>query len=131
AGADRLAPDELLPAVDHRREVDPDVGVENRRAEGGRAVDDGEHRRGDDVAKPCLSGSFAVVVDRLGLADSVRVLADLLEPDLVGRLRVLLAARLGSDWHRAPRGSGPADLRAAGDRLDAVVVEADQRLVAA
>src|SRR4029079_13579081 len=49
----------------------------------------------------------------------------------VGRLRVLLADRLGADWHRAPRGSGPADLRAAGDRLDAVVVEADQRLVAA
>ena len=50
AGDDQRTPPELLAAVDHHGEVDPDLRVEERRPDGGRAVDGGEHRRRDDVA---------------------------------------------------------------------------------
>src|SRR4051794_6398606 len=93
ARAHRLAPGELLGAVQHPPEVDAHLGVEHARRDRAGRVDDGEHRRRDHVAKSRVARGVAVVVHRLGLADRVRVLADLLEPDLVGERRVLLALR--------------------------------------
>src|SRR3954454_18710343 len=51
AGADRLAPDELLPTMDHAHEVDPDLRVEDRWPDRAGRVDDREHRRRDHVAE--------------------------------------------------------------------------------
>src|SRR5436305_5935322 len=90
-GADGLAPDELLAAVQHLHQVDAHVRVEHGRPHRGRRVDDREHRRRHDVAEARGLGGFAVVVDRLGLAHRVRGLADLLAPDLVGTRRPGLA----------------------------------------
>ena len=101
--ADRLAPLELLAAVEHRGEVDPDLGIEDRRAHRGGAVDDGEHRRRDDVAEAGRRGGVSVVVDLRSRPDGVRELAHLLAPDLVGRRGPLLADRVGLHRHR--RGS--------------------------
>ena len=49
----------------------------------GDAVDDGEHRRRDDVVVARLARRLVVEVERVGLADGERVLLDLLAPDRV------------------------------------------------
>ena len=49
AGHDERAPAELLAAVDHVGEVHPHLGVEQRAGHRPAGVDDGEHRRRDDV----------------------------------------------------------------------------------
>src|SRR3954470_22788972 len=68
AGADGLAPGELLAAVDHAHEVDPDLAVEDRRTYGPGRVDDREHRRRDDIAEAGRSRCVAVEVDGVRLS---------------------------------------------------------------
>src|SRR5437870_10941560 len=58
AGADRFAPDELLAAVDHAHQVDPDLLVEDRRPNRAPRVDDREHWRRHDVAEACVLGGL-------------------------------------------------------------------------
>jgi hypothetical protein len=77
--------------VQHAHEVDAELGIEDARGHRAGRVDDGEHRRGDHVAEAGLLRGVAVVVHALALADRVRVLADLLEADLVDERRVGLA----------------------------------------
>ena len=91
AGADGLAPDELLAAVDHHREVDAHLGVEPRAADGAPRVDDREHRRRGDVAEAGRLRLLAVEVDGVVLADRPGVLLDLLLAHLVLERRVGLA----------------------------------------
>src|SRR3954454_12551732 len=91
AGADRLRPDEFLPAMDHAHEVDADLLVEDRRADRAGGVDDREHRRRHDVAEARVPCSRTIEVDLVGLPHGVRVLADLLAPHLVLVRRELLA----------------------------------------
>src|SRR3954470_4534291 len=94
SGAHGLRPDELLTAMEHPHEVDADLLVEDRGPDRARRVDDGEHRRSDDVAEARVTGGLAVEVDLVRLADRVRVFADLLPPDLVVERRVGLADHL-------------------------------------
>ena len=81
---DGLAPLELLAAVDHHREVELDLGVEDRRPDRRGAVDDCEHRRRQQVRVAGRAGRLEVHAHGVGLADRARVLADLLAPDRVG-----------------------------------------------
>src|SRR4051794_22059129 len=101
AGDDERAPPELLGAVEQLREVDADLGVEHRRAEGHAAVDDAEHRRRDNVAIPGRARRLEVDVERVLLPHRDRVLADLLAPDGVDARRIRLADRGGRDRHGA------------------------------
>src|SRR5437868_8816193 len=87
ACADGLAPDELLAAVEHLHQVDADLAVEDRRPHRAGGVDDREHRRRHDVAEPGLARGVPIAVDTRALSHRVRVLADLLEPDLVRERR--------------------------------------------
>ena len=56
----------------------PTAGSKQRLLDRRRAVDDGEHRRRDEVRMPGGAGGVEVEVQRVGLADGARVLADLL-----------------------------------------------------
>jgi hypothetical protein len=69
--------------VHDHREVHPDRGVEHRGSHGAGGVDDGEHRWRDDRPKARLVRGVGIEMDRVGLADDVRVLPDLLASDLV------------------------------------------------
>ena len=86
---DDALPAEVLPAVDHHREVDPDLGVEDPRHHGARLVDDGEHRRRDDVGVAGRARGLDVEVQRVRLADRRGVLLDLLAADGIDDRRVL------------------------------------------
>jgi hypothetical protein len=85
--------------VDHAREVDPDLGVEQRRPQRGEAVDDREHRRRHDVVVARRPRGLDVEVQRVGLTDRQGVLADLLAPDGVLRGRIGLADDVRVDGH--------------------------------
>src|SRR5262245_5438333 len=82
ARADRLAPLERLAPVDHRREVDADLAVEDRRPHRGGAVDHGEHRGRDQIAKADRFRRLRVVVELALGSDRIRVLADPVGLDL-------------------------------------------------
>ncbi len=58
-------PLELLAAVHHRRKVHPNLGVKHHRTHRRAAVDDGEHRRRDNVAESRRPGGLDVEVDRV------------------------------------------------------------------
>ena len=74
-------------------------GSNTPRTIAGPRVDDGEHRRRHDVGVAGLAGGLDVEVQRVGLADGVGVLLDLLAADRVRHGRVLLADRLGAHRH--------------------------------
>ena len=80
-------------AVDHHREVDADLRVEDRRRHRAGRVDDREHRRRRHVAEARRLRLLAVEVDGVVLAHRVRVLADLLLAHLVLEGREGLADR--------------------------------------
>src|SRR6185437_10712273 len=98
---DGLAPLELLAAVHHHREVELDLGVEDRGPDRRRAVDDREHRGREQVGVAGRASRIQVHAHGIALADRPRVLADLLAPDGVGHGLVGLADRFGVDRHRA------------------------------
>ena len=96
---DELAPLELLAAVHEHGEVDPHLRVQERGGEPGPAVDDREHRRRHEVGVSRGPRGLEVEMERVGLADRARVLADLLAPDGVGAQRKLLPGRCGIHRH--------------------------------
>ena len=87
--------------MDHPGEVDPDLGVEKRRRHRRAAVDDREHRRGEEVGIAGRAGGLDVEVQRIRLADGVRVFPDLLAPCRVDQGRIALADGGGGDGHGA------------------------------
>src|SRR3954451_20592242 len=97
--ADRLVPLELLRAVQHRGEVDPDSGIEDGRPHRAGAVDDAEHRRGDQVAEPGRLGRIVIAMDVAPSPDRVRELADLLGTHLVAGGWPLLPDGVGLERH--------------------------------
>jgi hypothetical protein len=99
-GHDQRAPLEILPSVHHQREVQFDLWIKQRRTDGGRAVDDREHRRRHDVGVPRRSRGIHVEMDRVALAHGECVLLDLLATDRIAGGRVSLAYGFGVDWHR-------------------------------
>src|SRR4051812_12940343 len=97
--ADRLVPLELLRAVQHRGEVDPDSGIEDGRPHRAGAVDDAEHRRGDQVTEAGGLGRLVVAMDFVSRPDRVGELPDLLRAHLVCGGGPLLADCFGLDGH--------------------------------
>ena len=77
----------------------PTSGSKIAGASAGRAVDDAEHRRRDDVAEAGGAGRLDVEVDRVLDPQRVRVLLDLLPADLVGRPGPFLAYRVSLERH--------------------------------
>src|SRR6185437_1792994 len=104
AGHDERPPHELLPAVHHHREVQLDLRVEYRRADGRGAVHHSEHRRCDDIGVPGRARGGHIEVQRVRLAHGERVLLDLLATHGVRHGLVGLADRLLVDGHLTPRG---------------------------
>jgi hypothetical protein len=86
--------------VHHAHEVEPDLGVEDRRRDRRTAVDDGEHRRSHHVAVAGGPRRLDVEVQRVRLPHGEGVLLDLLAADGVDDRRVALADRLGAYGHR-------------------------------
>src|SRR2546423_6142600 len=76
AGADRLAPNELLAPVNHGRDVDTHLRIEDAGGDRRRAVDDAEHRRRDDVAKAGGLRCLEIVMYGGGRAERVPRLAE-------------------------------------------------------
>src|SRR2546423_951943 len=95
------SPLELLAAVNHHREVQPDLGVEDRRPDRGRAVDHREHGGRDEIGISHPARRIEVEMHGIGLPHRARVLADLLPADRVedGLIRLTDGARV--DWHRS------------------------------
>ena len=93
-------PLELLPAVNHHREVHFHLGVEQRWRNRWGAVDDREHRRGYDVGVAGVASGFLVEMQRIGLTDRAGVLLDLLATHCICGGLVFLSDRFGVDWHR-------------------------------
>ena len=69
--------------MDEHGEVDPHLGVEERRTDGAARVDHREHRRRGHVAEAGDPGGVAIEVDGIILPHRLRVLADLLLAHLV------------------------------------------------
>ena len=99
AGDDERPPAELLAAVDQQREVDPDLGVEHRP---GPSTARSRRRRTSAARRGRVARrarGLDVEVQRVGLADGERVLADLLAADGVDGRRVASCRRRRSSRH--------------------------------
>src|SRR5205823_194188 len=95
------SPLELLAAVNHHREVQPDLGIEDRRPDRGCAVDHREHGGRDEIGMSRRARRIEVEMHGVGLPHGPRVLTDLFAAHRVEDGLIRLTDSACVDWHRS------------------------------